>query len=131
MRKKVNRLITFFVPSAIILKHTSGRADRELLKRKDAIEVIAAEAKMQSVKLVILKRKDIYQAFLESGQTSKYKIAGLIAEMFPEVAWKLPPSRKNWQPEHHNMPTFDAIALGLTYFANSEDIFQPLQARNN
>jgi hypothetical protein len=119
VRRKIARLTTFFAPSLIVLKHTSGRNDQELLKRKDAVTVIRQEAELRSVELVLLNRKDIYRAFRQSGATSKYKIAGLIAEMFPEVAWKLPPSRKNWEPEHHNMAIFDAISVGLTYFIQS------------
>jgi hypothetical protein len=117
VRKKIGRLITFFVPTVIVVKHTSGCNDRELLKRKNTIAVIKHEAELRSVELVRLKRRDIYQVFEQSGKTSKYKIAGLIAEMFPEVEWKLPPNRKNWQPEHHNMAIFDAISVGLAYFA--------------
>jgi hypothetical protein len=131
VHRKIDRLVTFFAPSAIVLKHTSGRKDRELLTRKDAIAVIEKEAEAHSINLILTKRKDIYCAFQQSRQTSKFKIAGMVAEIFPEVAWKLPPSRRNWQPEHHNMPIFDAIAVGLTYLANSEDISQLLPARNN
>lgn len=116
IRRKIDRLVTFFAPSVVVLKHTGGRKDRVLLKRKDAIAIIKEEAEARSLGLVLMKRKDIYQAFRQSGKTNKYTIAGLIADLFPEVAWKLPPNRKNSQPEHHNMAIFDAISVGLAYF---------------
>jgi hypothetical protein len=117
VRRKIDRLLTFFVPSVIAVKHTAGRRDLELLTRKDAIAVIKERAERRSVELVLLNRQEIYQAFRQSGNMSKYEIARLISEVFPELRWKLPPNRKTWQPEHHNMPIFDSISVGLAYFA--------------
>jgi hypothetical protein len=36
--------------------------------------------------------------------------------------WKLPPPRKAWQKEHHNMAIFDAAALGIAYFKRSGEV---------
>jgi hypothetical protein len=115
--KKVDALLTFFAPLVVVLKHTSGRNDRDCLKNKNLIDAIKREAEMQSVELVFLTRKDVYAAFREFGIANKYEIARSISEIFPELAWKLPPNRKTWQPEHHNMAIFDAISLGLAYAA--------------
>ncbi|HET9375321.1 MAG TPA: hypothetical protein VFO40_10125, partial [Chthoniobacterales bacterium] len=92
--------------------------DREVLDRRAAVEIIKHEATLRSTTLVVLGRKEIYEAFRQSGASSKNEIAQLVSEKFLEVAWKLPPKRKNWQPEHHNMAIFDAISLGLAYLAN-------------
>jgi hypothetical protein len=113
--RKITKLLGFFAPSIIVLKHTRGRNDREPVRSKSIVEAIRREAKSRSIELVLLKRKDIHIAFRQSSGISKYEIAGLVAEIFPELAWKLPPNRKNWQPEHHNMPIFDAISLGVAY----------------
>lgn len=124
VRKKIAALLAFSAPSVLVLKHTSGRKDKELLKKKSHQEAIKREAKRQSVEMIFLTRKDIHQAFRQSGSTSKYKIAGLISRIFPELAWKLPPKRKNYHPEHHSMPVFDAISLGLTYFARFNEVLE-------
>lgn len=116
LRKKIDWLITLFLPSVIVLKHTSGRKDQELVRRTDAIDVIKQEAALRSVKIAVLNRSCIYRAFGQSGNVSKYRVAGLIAEMLPDVQWKLPPNRKHYEPEHHNMAIFDAISVGLAYF---------------
>lgn len=115
--KKVRDLITFFAPLVLVLKHTSGRNDRDSLKNRDLVDAIKREAEMQSVELVFLTRQDVYAAFREFSIANKYEIARSISEIFPELAWKLPPNRKTWQPEHHNMAIFDAISLGLAYAA--------------
>jgi hypothetical protein len=122
VRKKIAGLLNLFAPSAIILKHTLGRNDREHVRRKEVIAAIKQEADIDAIKLVFLTRKEIYQAFRQSGDTNKYKIAGLVAETFPELLSKLPPNRKNWEPEHHNMAVFDAISVGLAYFAQFDGV---------
>jgi hypothetical protein len=115
--KKVSALITFFAPLVLVLKYTSGRNDRDSLKNRVLVDAIKREAEMQSVELVLLTRKDVHTAFREFGMANKYEIARSISGIFPELAWKLPPNRKTWQPEHHNMAIFDAISLGLAYAA--------------
>jgi hypothetical protein len=43
-----------------------------------------------------------------------------LARQFPELSWKLPPTRKRWHHEHKNMPIFDAVALGVVFFVPSK-----------
>lgn len=120
VRMRIANLLAFYGPSVIVLKSASVRSGPPILKLKDAVGAIRSEAKLQSLELVFLKRRAIHQSFRQSGKSNKYKIAGLIAGVFPELAWKLPANRKNWQPEHHNAIIFDAISLGLAYFAQVE-----------
>lgn len=124
VRKKIAALLIFSAPSVLVLKYTSGRKDREPSKKKSLRKAIKYETKMRSVELVFLTRKDVREAFRASGNTSKYRIAGLIGNIFPELAWKLPPKRKHYHPEHHSMPVFDAISLGLTYFARFNEVLE-------
>lgn len=117
LRKKVAALLIFFVPSILVLKCASGRNDQEPSKYRVLVEAIQCEAKMQSVEIAFVSRKDVRDVFRQDGNISKYRIAAVISEMFPELAWELPPKRENYKPEHHSMPVFDAISIGLTYFA--------------
>jgi len=120
LEKKIASLLYLFAPSVIVLKRTSGRTDRTLATRRGATAAIKREAKLQSANLVLLRRRDIYRAFRKYGATSKYKIAALIAARFPEIEWKRPHGRRNWEPEHHRMAIFDAISLALAYYSKFE-----------
>ena len=51
------------------------------------------------------------------GTSGKYETALSLIRAFPQLEWKLPPRRKPWQPEHRNMCIFDAVAIGVAYFA--------------
>lgn len=123
VRKKIMALFNLYLPSVIVLKHTSGRRDRTLSGNKSALASIKHEAELRSLELILLRRRDIYHAFQRSGYRSKDEIATFIAGWFPEVEWKLPPRRKNWHPEHHAMTIFDAISVGLAYFAERGEVF--------
>lgn len=121
MSGKFISLLDRFAPSVVVLKHTSGRGDKPLLKSRKAIAAMKREIRQRSLRLVLLTRNDIYEVFRQSGKKNKHQIAGYIAGLHPEIGWKLPPVRKNYDPEHYNMTIFDAISLGLTYFALSEE----------
>jgi len=58
--------------------------------------------------------------FRKREASTKQEIASLLAQDFPDLAWRLPPPRKAWQHEHRNMPMFDAVALGTSYFASTQ-----------
>ena len=117
VQKKMRSMLTLFVPSAVIVKQVSGARGAARLRNKEVMDVIQREAEAHLLELILLKRTHIRRAFRQSGKRSKDEIAALIAGHFPELAWRLPPRRKNWQPEHHNMIIFDAVSLGLAYLA--------------
>jgi hypothetical protein len=122
--KKIAILLHLFAPSVLVLKRTSGRADRTLATSKEATAAIKHQAKLQSIRVVVLRRRDIYRAFQRHGATSKYKIATLIAQLFPEIEWQRPPGRRNWEPEHHRMAVFDAISIALAYYSKFEHVIE-------
>jgi hypothetical protein len=127
MRSKFISLLDRFAPSVVVLKHTSGRDDTPLLKNKNAIAAIKREIRQRSLTLVLLTRNDIYDVFRQSGKRNKHQIAAFISHVYPEIAWKMPPYRKNFHQEHHNTTILDSISLGLTYFAQFEDTVRKRQ----
>lgn len=115
LQKRIHSLLAFYLPSAVVV--TLGSNTRRLLRVANTklLEIIRSETEAQSTKFVVLTRTDIRAAFRQSGNRSKDEIAAFIAGLFPDVGWKLPPRRKNYQPEYHVMTIFDAISVGLTY----------------
>jgi len=130
VHKKIGALLDFFTPSTIVLKGQCNRNGQHHLNRQKVFKVITREASVRSVEVIRLQRADIDRAFRQSGNFSKYKIAGLIVQRFPELAWKLPAKRKNWQPEHYNMTIFDAASLALAYLARAENL-SPAERRES
>ena len=64
----------------------------------------------------LIKGAEVKAVFRVFRAKSKHDIASMLAQMFPELLWKLPPKRKIWESEHFRMVMFDAIALGFAYW---------------
>lgn len=121
VRKRIVSLLAIFSPSVVVVKHVSGLRGAARKRNTQIMESLRHEAEERGLELVVMKRRDIRRAFRSLGRKNKEEIADLITGFFPELAWKLPPSRKNWEPEHHNMMIFDAVSAGLTYLVRLED----------
>ena len=118
--KRVASLLTLFQPSFVVLKYTSEREGNE--GYKPIVNAITREARRYRAEMVLIERKELQIVFRQFGNT-KYKIAGLIAGLFPELGARLPQPRKWYDREPRNMTIFDAVSVGLAYFNRSGEIF--------
>lgn len=77
---------------------------------------IRHEASSRLIPVGSINGKKVNKVFRRFNAYSKYEIASMLSEVFPELLWKLPPKRKIWQSEHPRMALFDAVALGFAYW---------------
>jgi hypothetical protein len=110
-------LLRLFHPSVLVLRELPADSKRNTPHRARLVSKIATEARVAKTPIRWVSEQSLAQFFQKSGVVTKQQIAANMAELFPDIAWKLPPPRKPWQPEHWQMPLFDAIALGFGYFA--------------
>lgn len=115
--KRVSSLLKNYAPSVIVVRKLTKRERKRYGDIQPIVSVVRALAKKHSSKLALIGREEVRYAFRQFGKTTKYSIASQIAIFFPELTWKLPPPRKAWQREHHNMAIFDAASLGIAYFS--------------
>ena len=115
--KRVSSLLTIYAPSVIVARNLTRRERRHYGDIQPIVGMVRTEAKRHSAKFALIGREEIRHAFRQFGKTTKYDIAAQVAIFFPELMWKLPPPRKFWQKEHHNMAIFDAASLGITHFS--------------
>jgi hypothetical protein len=80
------------------------------------IRLVVREASRAEIRLCKISRADVTAEFSSLGGRTKYEIAKLIAQRFPELAPSLPPERKPWMSEHLTMAIFDAAAFALAFF---------------
>ena len=81
---------------------------RELTKR------IVSMCKRQDVSVSLLKREQVRRAFFGDAQGTKYALAEILAERFPdELGTRLPPKRRPWMSKDSRMEIFGAVALAL------------------
>jgi hypothetical protein len=68
------------------------------------------------MKLRAVLQRQVRSLFAQTGATTKYGIAEVIAKRFPELAPHLPRPRKPWNSEAEMMAVFDAVAFALTLY---------------
>jgi hypothetical protein len=114
--KKIDILLNLYTPFMIVLQPRRGPT----LKTGESIAIvmrtIQVEAEQHSIKFEFVTKPTVRRFFIQYGVATKHQIASLLAEWFEDLSWKLPPKRKPWQSEDHNMPIFDAAATGMTFF---------------
>jgi hypothetical protein len=111
--RRIETLLSLYTPSVIVIRR------RHYLKHDDAgarvVQSIKRGAQRKSISVRSLDAQHIRAFFKQRGCDSKHAIATLLAEWFPELAWRLPAKRKLWQSEPHNTLLFDAVAIAVTF----------------
>jgi hypothetical protein len=115
------KLLRTFQPCVVVLREiaTGSRRDRPVVR--DVIRAIQHEASRLSLSSVFIDEVAVRRLFSNYPKPTKQEIASVVAACFPELASRLPPPRRPWDPEHHSMPIFDAAAMGLTAIAREFD----------
>jgi hypothetical protein len=117
--QRLEPLISMFDPCVIVVRRPGHKNLLHLNGVKSNLRVIQTEAARRSIPMESVTVHEVRCAFHESG-TTKESIAATIAQTFSELQLKLPPKRKPWTSEGHNMVVFDATATGLAYLARSD-----------
>lgn len=118
--KRIRALLTIYGPSAVVVQQVPRSEQRRYGNLHPILNTIRKQAARHSATVASVGREEVCRAFRSFGTSTKYQIAAQVAVFFPVLLWKLPPPRKAWQTEHHNMAIFDAAALGLAYLSQFE-----------
>ena len=101
------------MPSVVVIRWRPRL--KHSLTDASIVESIKRGAQRRSIRILSLDAHRIRAFFKQRGCRSKDKTAALLAEWFPELAWRVPPKRKSWQSEPHNALLFDAVATAVTF----------------
>ena len=112
-------LISTFDPCVIVVRPPAHKQSFHLNGAKANLRAIRTEADRRSIRTESVTIYEVRCLFHERDAT-KDSIAFRVAQTFPELHWKLPPRRKPWTSEGHNMVIFDAAATGLSYLARPD-----------
>jgi hypothetical protein len=106
---KILRLLSEWQPDTVVLNKSR---DSQVLARTKAVQT---QVKAFRAAARIVSVEDMNETF--SSARNKHERARILVASFPALADRLPPKRKTWQSEHYQMSIFDAVALGMAYFA--------------
>ena len=124
-RKRLAPLLKQFRPTTIVV----GIALREnALGRYGVRRILAAirrEALAHATPIQVVAKSEVRKAFHFLHAKTKHQVATVVAQLFPELRWKLPPKRKLWQKEHYRIVIFEAVAVGHVYW-HQLDVHSPM-----
>ena len=89
---------------------TAAKEKREAIRR-----AIKEGAERNNVAVIRIRQSTLLRYFRQYNATTKHEIAQAVAQIIPELAWRLPPKRKPWQSEAHRMSVFDAAAAVIAH----------------
>lgn len=102
VQKRFRPLLLFWRPDVVVSRF--GDQNRK------AIRMLLNSFRRQAKRIPFFPVRARYN----NGST-KHERASVIAELFPEIGWKLPPEREAWQSEYYAMSIFEAAETALTY----------------
>lgn len=114
-KKRLENLLARMNPSLVVLVSSGARAHEGIAAARSITRALHVAASSRSIRVVTLHRSAIRAAFAPCNAEAKREIASLLARVFPEIAWELPPERKIWAKENSRMALFDALAAAIAY----------------
>jgi hypothetical protein len=102
-------------PATVVVRKSQYRGSLNSPLKDRLLRQIKRDTDGFSIPVVMISQDQIRKAFHLPKRASKYRIASVVADKFPELHIKLPAERKAWEPELHRMIIFDTIAAGLAY----------------
>ena len=119
-RKRMAELLKLFSPSMISIRAVRRKKAFGAVGVRPILAAIKREAAACEIPMQFLETTQVKKIFQRFRAHTKHEIASVVAQLFPELVWKLPPKRKVWQKEHYRMAMFEAIGVGYAYWQLTE-----------
>jgi len=108
-------------PTILVLRKIERRSTRDRRRTRLLVHLIRLSARHSSIRVSLVSKRQLQAHFRTYALTTKYQVASFLAGTFPELASRLPGSRKPWERENWHMPVFDATAIAVTYLAKTDE----------
>jgi len=110
-RRVVLRLIEDFKPDIVAVEEAFFAKSKNVLLLNVLVDEIKAIARRKRLKLVAYSPSTVKKFITGNGWASKYEVAQVVAQQYPELKVYLTQDRAWKERFHQNM--FDAVALGV------------------
>lgn len=115
---RIAALIDFYRPQIVAIEDVSAKGSRRRDRVSQLLNEIPPLAIEKKVRVRLVSRARLRKSVVRFDGPTKYQIAVLIAERFPELRPHLPPKRKLWMSEDSRIRIFGAVSL-ISNFAVS------------
>lgn len=114
---RVKLLIERYQPTVLVIEDTMRKSSRRHERIRVLHGLIEQHAKAKQIKVCRFAKEALHAHF---GSDTKFARAEAVVREIPMLAPRLPPKRKAWMSEDSRQSLFDAVALGIVYFATHE-----------
>jgi len=106
----------YYNPSLVIIRDCETENKNISGRTRSLIKSLVTEAKTHDIKIHYYSRDDIKKTFIAFGNTTKHGINSTLVKWYPELKYRLPKKRRNFDSEHYQSGVFDAFSLMITHF---------------
>ncbi len=117
--RAAKQLIARFRPDVVVIEDAHEHSSRRFPRIRALYRAIARHGAHEGIAVVSYSRKAIQEAFAVAGGSSKHDINCVIVALIPALLPRQPHKRRAWEAESSAQGLFDAVALGLTFFADT------------
>lgn len=114
----VERIIERYQPEVLVIEDTSIKGSRRTARVRRLYRSLAHLAKATVIEVRAYPQSMVRKTFAHVGASTKYEVALAIARMIPAFKARVPRVRKPWMSQDSRQSLFDAVALGMTYYAH-------------
>ena len=126
---KVEKLAALYRPDALILEDVAAKGSRRHPRIKRLHREVVAFAKKRKLAVKIISGRQSRRLHLGNEHETKQEMAEGLTKRFPiELAFRLPPKRRQWESADSRMDIFDAVGLAVAY--RTQNTMAPLTVRN-
>jgi Holliday junction resolvasome RuvABC endonuclease subunit len=115
--RRLLELLEWYQPSVLVLE-AFGTDSRRRSRIQELAETMIGLARSRDMAVAIYDRPAIGEALLGNPAATRHAVAGEVARRLPVLDVRLPKQRTAADPEDRQQCLFDAVALGLTYYAS-------------
>ena len=125
-REEVLNLLAHYGPEVLIVEDVGTKGCQRRTRVRRLIESLCTLAKRHHLRVKRIPRRCVQRCFALGRPATKRQVAEAVAERFPELEPRLPPTwdklvkrRHLADSEDERMGIFDAVAFALTFYERS------------
>jgi len=115
---RISKLIEYFSPSDLLVENSCPIPRSRCHKLRRFMSKVKALARKHRLTVHIIPSSTLRAYFEAQGANNQEERAQIVAHLFPELGYRVPPHRDIWMTEDYWMPVFDAMGLIVTFLKN-------------
>lgn len=116
---EIKKLIDRYRPEVLVIEE---KADvRRTNRIRKVYRMLLHLAGAEYLEVYRCTKREVAECFAEVGAKTKREIAQAVALQIPAFAHRMPSERKPWQGEDSRQSLFDAAALAMAYYTNTNN----------